>query len=116
MRNDPDEPLREQRRRERSRSQSYDNMPLPPLPEMRMNFDNDKLILSSTATFPEIDSGELNSDVRQELLSQFITNNSNRTRQQRWQPNNEPLHEERLSKDPLNNTSTRSSPDPINKS
>lgn len=121
VRQDPEEPLREQRRRERSRSQSYDNAPLPPLPPMNMHVDNDNnIVLESMMSFQEIDSGEINSDVRQDLLSQFTNHNRNH----RWRPNNGPIREEntdttRPFKEQfvgfVEGTSSSSSPDPIEK-
>lgn len=71
MRMDPEQALRDQRRRERSRSQSYDNTPLPPpLPHMNMHIDNDNcVVLDSVFSFQEIDSEAINSDTRRELLS-----------------------------------------------
>ncbi|RAO68551.1 uncharacterized protein BHQ10_004563 [Talaromyces amestolkiae] len=69
MRNDPEQPLREQRRRERTQSQSYDNTPLPPLPPMDMNIDNQNVVLNSAPSYQEIDSGELNSNSGRALIS-----------------------------------------------
>ena len=103
MRNDPEQPLREQRRRERSRSQSYDNTPLPPLPPMDMNIDNQNIVLNSAPSYQEIDSGELNSDVRQDLLSRFTNHRS-------YYPRNPPITEEDVDRISI---TTRSSPDEL---
>jgi hypothetical protein len=106
MHNDPERPLREQRRRERSRSQSYDNTPLPPLPRINMNIDDDNcVVLDSVPSFQEIDSGELNSDARRDLLSRFTINNA-------YYPQNLPTVEEDEDTARIS-TITRSSPDEL---
>ncbi|OKL55668.1 hypothetical protein UA08_08960 [Talaromyces atroroseus] len=109
MRNDPEQPLREQRRRERSRSQSYDNTPLPPLPplpQMNVNIDDDHcVILDSVSSFQEIDSGELNSDARRDILFRFTNHHI-------YYPQNSLIHEEAEETAQIS-TITRSSPDAL---
>lgn len=105
MRVDPEQPLREQRRRERSRSQSYDNTALPPLPPINMHVENDNVVLNSTFSFQEIDSSELNSDARREILSQF-------TNYSRYNPRHSRIVEEDEDSAPIS-ISTRSTPDAL---
>ncbi|KAE8552478.1 hypothetical protein EYB25_003856 [Talaromyces marneffei] len=106
MRNDPERPLREQRRRERPRSQSYDNAPLPPLPPMNMEYrEDDCIVLNSVASFREIDSEELNSDARRHILSQFTTNRNHYPRN--------PLIQEEDEDTARISILTRSSPDEL---
>ncbi|PCG88663.1 Hypothetical protein PENO1_109020 [Penicillium occitanis (nom. inval.)] len=67
---------------------SYDNILLPPLPQMNMNIDNDNcIVLHSMPGFREIDSGELGSDARLEILSQF-------TKGHNYYPRDAPIEEE----------------------
>jgi hypothetical protein len=114
MRDDPERPLREQRRRERSRSQSYDNTPLPPPPPINMTIDDNDhcVVLNSVASFREIDSGEINSDVRREMLSRFTTNRDYIHIQN---PHHPPIQEEdEGDQSPIQiSISTRSTPDAL---
>ncbi|QGA17382.1 hypothetical protein EYB26_005053 [Talaromyces marneffei] len=76
MRNDPERPLREQRRRERS--QEFEPT-LPPLPPMSMSIEQGQIVLNSTASFREIDnSDDYNSDLAKEFLDRFTYSSQHR--------------------------------------
>ncbi|EED13498.1 hypothetical protein TSTA_097540 [Talaromyces stipitatus ATCC 10500] len=98
-----------------------------PAVDMIPNTDNRKsrihqrnnVVLQSTMSFLEINSGELNSDAREDLLSQFTNYNGKRNR--RWHPDNDLIHEEATETQPnegpfvdlVESISSRSSPDPL---
>ncbi|EEA25056.1 reverse transcriptase, putative [Talaromyces marneffei ATCC 18224] len=76
MRNDPERPLREQRRRERS--QEFEPT-LPPLPPMSMSIEQGQIVLNSTASFREIDnSDDYNSYLAKEFLDRFTYSSQHR--------------------------------------